>query len=425
MTDKFERYSSYSFGQGNFEPHQRGLCFFHAKNGLLEDLGDVKLLASTVDTIRQLYSLLLCPSFLSTIEELYESSFEKSQYIEIHGVEFALGAGGKSGYKYRLQNNEEGVIVFLKNQKASAETTGSHLKIELSPHFLQANNVSQAQNFMDAVASWVSLGRAEPKGVATHLALDIQGWELPEDFLERLVMRFRRIYCHDGIEKADFTLSEAAVSYGKRETVTVGTVKSLQMCCYDKTLQAKKTDKTHYYDALWSEKYDDDLGRKYEPGTNVTRVEMRFHHSVVNQFAMGMGESLLTYKEVFEHLGGLWRYAMNNFRLEHQKGLWDPVWQLFSEDADFHWCHEEKEYKRAQKKPGVGNEKNVTLALGNMLSIYARGNMSAHKVMACLRKSGIYGDVLAYYTSRGLAKSDLYEFIRDSLKQRRLVGRAA
>ncbi len=355
-----------------------------------------------------------------------EIALEKSQYIEVHGYEFAVGSGGKSGYKYRLQNNEAGIIIFIKNRKVAPDVEGSHLKIELSPHYLLNTSVDDAQNFMDGVAAWLSVGNPQYQGVAPHLALDVQGWDMPEDFLNRLVMRSRRIYVHDGIESAEFNLSEAAVTYGKRETVTVGSVKSVQMSCYDKSLQARKEDKLHYFESVWTGSYEgDEFDRQYDPEETVRRIEMRFHHSVVNQFAMGMRNEIKSYKQVYEHLGGLWKYAMNNFRLEVSKKVTDPHWSLFAEDADFHWCHEGKEYKRAYKKAGLGSEKNVTLALGNMLSLFARKNMAPQKVMKALRKSGIYSDIHSYYRSRGFTEADLYEFVRDSLKQRRLVGRAA
>ena len=60
-----------------------------------------------------------------------------------------------------------------------------------------------------------------------------------------------------------------------------------------------------------------------------------------------------------------------------------------------------------------------------MISLFARRNFTVKQVMACLRKSGIYGEIIGYYKARGLGKADLHEYIKDSLLQRRLVGKAA
>ena len=82
-------------------------------------------------------------------------------------------------------------------------------------------------------------------------------------------------------------------------------------------------------------------------------------------------------------------------------------------------------YRREYKTPGVGNGKNVVLALGNMLSIYARNKFSAHYALQCLKESGIYIDACEYFRSRGLDKSDMYRFIEDGLIHRRLSSKIA
>ena len=427
MLEYSERYASFSLGQGNFEPHDKGMYFVNEKAGFFSDLSDTKLLASTIDTVRQLYRLTPDQPFLAQVHECYEKALQESQYLELHGVWFAVGSGGQSGYKYRLQNNEEGIIIFLKNRRQSGDCRGSHLKIEFSPHYLLNRKPEEVQDFADAVSQWVSVDAPEHGGVALHLALDVQGWEPSEDFLERLTTRSKRLFCHDAIEKVDFSLSEVAVTYGNRQTITVGSVKSVQMCCYDKTAEAKKSDKIHYMESVWQGQDKNGLIENvdYDSEKNVRRIEMRLHHSVMKQFQRGSDIELRSYLQAYEHLGALWRYGMNCFRLDYIKDVIDPYWQLFIEDADFHWCHQGKTYKRAYKKPGVGNEKNVTLALGNWISIIARSKMNSHTAWKCLKKSGMFGDIVEYYGNRGIDPSQLFEMITQSLIDRRMVGKAA
>lgn len=426
MVTYSNRYTSFSCGQGNFEPHEKGLYFANEKAGFMADLSDVKLLSSTVDTVRQLYRMTLNQQFLAEVHALYDQALFEPQFIHLHGIEFSVGSGGQSGYKFRLQNNEEGIIIFMKNRRQAPDSAGSHLKIEFSPKYLIANTPRDVQMFSDGIAEWVSRGPATYAGVALHLALDVQGWEPDVDFLRNLKTRSRRNYAFDGVETASFTLSEAAVTYGDRQTITVGSVKAVQMCCYDKIAEAKKSDKLHFMESIWTGKERDSFSDcSYDPEQGVRRIEMRFHHSVIRQFEKGSDVELSSYLAAYEHLGALWGYAMDSIRLHFEKDVIDPYWQLFLEDADFHWCHEGKTYKRAYKKPGIGNEKNVTLALGNWISIIARLNMTTPKAWGCLKKSGMFEDIKAYYGARGVGVDGIYMMISDALKQRRLVGKAA
>lgn len=423
----FDRFLSFDYGQGHFEAHDKGSYFVDEKTQQVHDLGDVRLLSSTVDTVRQLYRLTPECRFLAELHELYDRALTESQYLEINGEEYAVGSGGSSGYKYRLQNNELGVIIFIKNRRQKPDVRGSHLKIELSPKFLIANNAADAQDFMDAIATWVSIDKYACGGCAIHLALDVQGWVPESNFLNNLVTRARRMTSYDGIEKAEYCISEAAVTYGKQETITVGSVKSVQLCVYDKMKEALKGDKIHFYESLWQGESTDsfDMGPAYNPDEGVTRLELRFHHTVLKQFERGSDCDLSNYRNAWEHLGAMWRYGMNSIRLHQTDELVDPFWQLFSEDADFSWTHQHKSYKRAYKKPGIGNEKNIALAFGNWLSLMARKNISTKQAWKYLKNSGMFEDIQAYYSLRDYSLLDIFNKVEDGMRERRLVGRVA
>jgi hypothetical protein len=69
--------------------------------------------------------------------------------------------------------------------------------------------------------------------------------------------------------------------------------------------------------------------------------------------------------------------------------------------------------------------KNLGLALGNMITIYARQHMNTKQVMQQLRLLTFYPELLSYYRSRNLTESDLREYVERSLCLRHLVGKAA
>ncbi|MGV8301806.1 hypothetical protein ACV34B_32595, partial [Pseudomonas aeruginosa] len=55
--------------------------------------------------------------------------------VEFAGYDWSKGRIGRdSGYQYRLQNAEVGLILLIKNHNIKGDTIGSHRKIEVSPH---------------------------------------------------------------------------------------------------------------------------------------------------------------------------------------------------------------------------------------------------------------------------------------------------
>ncbi|MBY4675895.1 hypothetical protein [Marinobacterium arenosum] len=395
--------------------------------GQIQDLSSIQLLRSTVDTVRQLYRCQLDMKVYEEIYALYEEGIKKTQTIHVHGYEFAVCNGGSSGYKIRLQNNEIGLIVFIKSRHAKIENTSSHIKVECSPKFLLKYAPEDAQNLMDGIAYWLSVGPIEHQGVAVHLALDFQGWQPGADFLDRLTCRARRCATRDGLDSFTFEASDVALRYGGLQSITVGSVKSLQMCLYDKTKEAHASDKLDFFRSQWEGEQSgifQHLGGSYDPDKPVQRLEMRFHHSVLKQFERGSDVGLSNYLEAFDHLKGLWQYALDSIRLDFNTAWVDPIWCLLHDDVGFERASE-KVLKRAYKTPGLGNEKNVALFLGNFVSIIARNGITVDQAWNCLKASGCWEDILGYYQNRGMSQSDLYSWLALSIKQRRLVGKAA
>lgn len=52
-----------------------------------------------------------------------------------------IGSGGASGYQFRLQNSDLGLILFLKSRYAEQDKEFSHFKIECSPHWLLPRSI--------------------------------------------------------------------------------------------------------------------------------------------------------------------------------------------------------------------------------------------------------------------------------------------
>ena len=181
-----------------------------------------------------------------------------------------------------------------------------------------------------------------------------------------------------------------------------------------------------YYTLVWKSKPGDTLDTNlWNPDIPVWRVELRFAQAVIRQFAEYNSLRLNSYQAVVEYLPNLWAYGLDRFRLDLNRRYVHPAWTILLEDA--HWWPPEPNFvpRRQYKRPGVGNERNVALALGNLLSIYARNNMTTRKVWSCLKKSGMWNDLMGYIKARDISRSELYQIVDRGLQERRLTSKVA
>ncbi|WP_136066433.1 hypothetical protein [Modicisalibacter radicis] len=430
--NRWERYSLESLRQGRQD--DRGSLFISPKGQ--RELNGIRLLNAGVDTVRQLYRGQPCLSQFDQIIEAYQEG--RGATIDLFGHTWSVGAGSSgSGFRYRLQNNELGVIVFFQARHTKVENLGTHLKIELSPHFIQERDPQACQDFMYNIAAHM-LAHVEPAGCAIHLALDLQGWQPPRDFMDRFVTRSKRVTKLNGVSDFEITTGEIAAQYAYGQSYLFGTAGALQCALYNKTREAHSRDKLHFWEGIWKQATGDDpLDEPYDPDQDVWRIEMRFHQSVLREYAQGtpcnvdtgevldMDHGFARFIDVVPHLSGLWRTALKAYRLDYARNLIDPAWQLFQEDARFYAHAPHFLYKRARKQPGLGNEKNVCLAFGNLLSIYARQGFRTHEAIRYLQNSGMWDDLADYYRRRGVGKDDFRKLVEQRLVERRLLGRAA
>lgn len=404
------------------------------------DTSSFKVLSSTVDTIRQLYLGSLKPEVLELLQVCYETH---TNFSTSKGVEFAVGGAMVGGYKYKLQNNDLGLIVLVKHRYHDEKLAAPHLKIDLSSKLIQSLDPVETQQYLDKIASYW-LNDPQPTGCAVHMACDVQGWVPPSDFLNRFVCRSKRISVNTGISQMSLEAGEIATTYNYGQSLLFGTARALQCAVYNKTAEAKHRGKLHYWESLWGRLGGDEpFTSAYDPDKPVWRVEFRFHQSVIKEYASGTldktgryeflntatGEQvgtdwrLLRYIDIVPHLTGLWRKAAESFRLDTKRGkLIDPFWQRLLDDPLFFETEEKLEYKRVRRPAGQGMDKNIQLVLGNALSIYAKKRLSHNTAIAGLMATGYWDEIVGYYAARGVGLAELHESIKQTLIQRRLLG---
>lgn len=395
------------------------------------DLSGVLICHAGVDTVRALYRGRLYERWRVLFDEA-----ETGCVFSVAGVEFYFSRMGKaSGYRYSLKAGDLGVQLLVGSYFSKLDVSGNHLKIELSPHYLMDRGVSQIQSMLDSVAA-VLLGDFMPSGCAVHLAVDVQGWE-PVDVGRRLVTRAKRSYQAEGISEVVFDLAEASACYGAGETFMLGAANSVQLCLYDKTKQIRKIDKVDFWNSWW----DAYTFGQYRSDLPVRRLEMRFHHSVVNELAFSRGEKWSTFEAVSAHLTDLWRYALNVHRLHYgvvhgadvspQAQSIDPVWQLLRDDIVFFHPATGEKLCRKKETSTAAIEKNIQGLVGNLLTLAVRRGVGgpdrvvAQRFVWVLRRLDCWHQIAAYFSARGMNAGALQDWVEDKVKERRLRGRAA
>jgi hypothetical protein len=413
----------------NFEETASGRLFFDTKSARITDLSRVRLLRCGVDTVRQLYRGLIRPEVMALFEV-------PGAMVEFAGHVWHSGRVGRdSGYQYKLQNADLGFVLLIKNFNAKLENIGPHLKIEVSPHAIDALSPERLQERMDFYASAV-MTHVERNQCAVHLALDLQGWEPPADLVARLHCRARTHRDISGIKEIQWATKSSV--YGRGETSMFGSAGGVQLCIYNKTEQARATDKLDFWESIWRlrDSFDGSDPDNYNPARDVWRVELRYHHSVVQQFASGSidvktGEPIGTdsFAAFSAHLDGLWRYGLGQFKLLHRPGQYEPIWTLIRDDVrvdvPVDSLVDETEYKRYYKTSRGFSGKNVELFLGNFVSLLARERVGARTAFDRLKEWECWPVIRDHYAAKDMSERDLYKHIKNLLQERHVRwGRA-
>ncbi len=132
-----------------FNKTPTGRLFFDSMTARITDLSNVRILACSVDTVRQLYRGLIRPEIMSLFDK-------PGTIVDFAGQRWHSGRVSKdSGYQYKLQNADLGIILLVKNFNAKIENIGPHLKIEVSPHAIDTFSPERLQERLDYYASHV------------------------------------------------------------------------------------------------------------------------------------------------------------------------------------------------------------------------------------------------------------------------------
>ncbi len=414
--------------------NDKGLLFVHPRFGKVVDLYEehFQIVGTYVDTLRQLFRGQVNLDFLTDCEESIDFGEKTFQCM---GYDWLLGKSSKvSGYQYRLQNNQLGVIIFFKMFHSKAEAISSHLKIECSPWFLDNRTPKQVDKFLEKIAKRI-LNCAEPHYPAIHLAVDVQGWKPDNELSERMLCRSRRVAQYNGMDKAEFHMSEISSIYDRSQSFKFGAAGAVQLAIYNKTIQARTIDKFDYMEHKWNESTKlKDGSSGYNPEQDVFRVELRYHHSVIQQFSLGtcntktgeIGVKMNTYSEVIKHIQALWQYGLKSFKLKYNTNYIDPIWTILQDDIVFKFpessYQDNLHYKRYYKKATSFSGKNYQLYLGNFLSACARKSEPFQKVLKELQNSMIWNDIALHYEKNSTTENQLIERLKESYEQRILMG---
>ncbi len=422
-----ERYSLESLATNKTDPQGR---LFAGDFGFV-DLAPVEIVGASVDTIRQLFYGLPIPELIERLEcyaKAGESIFTFTDVIGAQKWHFTR-MGKIARYRYKLQSNDEGVVILFGSFFNKMDKPGQHLKIELSPHFISQHSVEKIWQRLhgDFGFSRFFLEEPEAKGCAIHLACDYQGFTLPSDFIYKFSTYSRTVRAYDGLNNIDLSdISEAIATYGGNDLAKnylIGKASSTQFCLYDKGYEIIKSDKVDYFQREWNV-YS--LGL-YDPDKVVRRIEARLHHQVLREIGIGMGKEFESFVDIAPFLTDIWRYALSKNRLnfDDEHKILHPFWQLLMEDVHFYVPAKGLQLCRKKKESVSPIGKNIGLALGNMITIYARQHMTVKQVMQQLRLLTFYPELLSYYRQRNLTESDLRQYVEKSLCLRHLVGKAA
>jgi hypothetical protein len=383
--------------KGELEANPNGNIFLKNKTQWNSD--QVCVLHAGVDTVKQLYGGLIDHEVYQQIKDRFAVGY--GQFFDLVGaggepVPFMVSSGKKGGYRYTLLNQDLGVIILIGSVYAQENLNASHLKIELSPHLIFQHSVDELQTMMDAFAKQL-MTQVQPVGVALHLCCDIQGFDVPLDLDLQLTTKARRKISRTGM--TEFNISDHSAKYGGAQSFLFGRADQLQFSAYRKDIQARETDKMHFWGQVWANAVDSDLEPVYRADEAVWRFEMRFHHTIIDELAREQDVEIKSFRQAMSYIRGLWQYAMlKSYRLDLSKDMIHPAWQFMAESIHVRANEHAPIFtKRAKKKPGEGNQKNVCLAYGNLISIYARNRYPVRYALRCLRESGLWRDLFRYF----------------------------
>lgn len=418
---------------------EKGMLF-GSTSGKITDLSDLTVCNIAIDTVRQLYTGTIDKFLFQSLKhftkegsvlldkDLVDASSHHVRYkpLNMPCQHMKLSRMGKtSGYRFKFQNNEIGLVVLLGSYYSEIDKDYSHLKIELSPHFIAQRTPEQVQDYINTVAE-LFLIEPKPSGVAPHICVDFQGWNIPHNFIDDVRTRSKFIKKYTGIGEVSINgLQDVISTFNRTETVMIGSPSAIQLSVYRKDLEIVKSDKVDYMHDVW---LSHTLG-SFDKEQPVIRVESRFHHSVINQFGQGINEEIKDYLTVSKYLNNLWKYSLNNIRYVDNNNV-HPLWQFLHDDITFNDKNDirQSEFKRQQvaKKDTTGIRKNIGLLIGNFLTIHARSGRSFSMLEKDIKNCpSLIDPIRDYLQENRLNESVFFQELKQKLLDRRIASKFA
>ena len=404
-----------------FDEFEKGLNFC-SPSGTITQLNDLTVLNVAIDTVKQFYNGTISRQTIQSLDRVTldgSYTYEKESINtnnHLHFSEFNIPfdanvsrMGKLSGYQYKIQNNDIGIVILLKSFHKPNDEATSHCKIELSPHFIASHTPKQAQKIMDDIASMYLID-SKPCGIAPHLCVDLQGWDMPLHMEDHIKTRSKQITTYNGIDNVEFDIDmeSVLVTYGRKQSIRIGAAKAIQSAIYRKDLEIIKSDKVDFFHELWTER---SLG-SFDKEKPVWRFEKRFHHTVIKEFERGIGEDINSYLEVSSYLNDLWIYALKTIRYQIKDTI-APIWQFLMEDISFNDNHLTENFKRKQKTKTdvLAVTRSIGHLISNFLTLKARHKTPFTQVRNELQSLSVMEDIIKYILNKkqqvGMFWSDL------------------
>lgn len=378
------------------------------------DLSSLRVLHSGVDTVKQLFD---CVPKIEVLQRL--DLIDSNSIINLGGIDWLFTRSGKrGGYQYLLKNLDLGYVVLLKSFFNESDQRASHLKIECTPQLIYENTPQSLQLKLLKIAD-IFVDSPVPNGVAIHLCVDVKNFDIPENFDRQLITRSKRTKSFS----TSTTEINKTVINNRGESYLFGSASGLQLNVYDKVTESIHSDKINFVESIWSTvpSVDDPFTPEYQVGDNVTRIEFRYHQSVISEFSHGTKDAdgnyldLTTYEDCSDHLTALFQYGLNNFRFHHSSSYIHPVWQYLLDDLVIFSPSPHLLYKRAKKAVTNQNDlkpikRNVGLWLGNCIRLYYRKRFNPEFVANYIIDSGMTSELEVYF-NLGRDRDTLYHHV--------------
>nr|BDD44858.1 hypothetical protein 12 [Piscirickettsiaceae bacterium] len=422
-----------------FKKHPHGLYFFNEHERA--DLTNFEILHTGIDTLEQKYNGVmnqqLMEQWLFNVvqtelgKRLIPIDYPKKTVV-LNKIKMRLSrAPAKSGYRYQLQNNSYGIIIFFGHFHNKEWLTEGSIKIRLSPQFIYREGVEKSAYICDEFADLLLHERVY-NGVSSHMCMDVQGWQPEVDFLHNVKTRTRvkralpsagSIDGHVNLSSPQLDHENIAVRYDREMSFLLGKSNSGQMAIYSKLEEAKKSNKFEFWETVYRQNL------QYDETKDVFRIEGRLPASVLSKLGEpekgGTGEcyNIQSIHDLIPHIPALWRYCLYDlFRYQYpDSNVVRPEWQFLAEAPFMDLQDSEYKYQRVKvTQTGSDSDRNISQLLGHLAAYCAKEDVSNEQIEQLIYNFPQRNVINKYFRNKGLNQEQwIAEFI-EKVEDKRL-----